>query len=229
MLIRKQYTLHNCLYQNQNGLKNKIDFHSIDHLSIRGNLEIKTQNFISFPSVTQLSIFDHFNDSLYSISSLLDRIIPSTKLYKLSILCQSFCVTQFIELLYFSPNIDTLIINFISFSKVNCKSIQQTQTFRTVFNENKIINITLKEHVTSDILQLFVKLCPRLELLTINTTSYNMLAIVQTVSLENFIYSPHLCFLCFLNANEILSKMLISYLPSDCLVKFFWPNLYVWW
>jgi len=190
--------------------------HLVNHISIRGNIATKN-DLIYFPNVTELTLFDYSNRSLHSISTILDRIIPLTKLYKLSIHSHHFCISQLMDLLYFSPNIHILIINSISLSKINSDSIQETQTFQTIFNENKITNIIFKEDSTLQCIQLFQKLCPRLEQITIDLTRYDHLKIMKL--LESDICSHHAPFWCFLNVNSMLKSTIESYLNRDCSIK----------
>jgi len=222
---RNDYTLNNHLYQDTFPCQNKISLYSVNHISIQGNIATEN-NFIHFPNVTELTLFDYSNRSLHSISTLFDRIIPLIKLHKLSIHCRHMCISQLIDLLYFSPNINVLMINSISLSKISSSSIQQSQTFQTIFNENKIKNLIFKEDSTLECIQLFTNLCPRLEQLTIELNRYYRKSVFEL--LTNIIHSHHIHLLCFLNVNRILYTRIESYLPKDCSIKLFAQDLYIW-
>jgi hypothetical protein len=223
---RNNYTLTNYLYQDTYPCQNNINLNSVNHIFIRGN--ITTQNdFIHFPNITELTLFDYSNRSLHSISTIFDRIISLKKLNKLSIHCHHMCISQLIELLYFSPNIYILTINSISLTKISSTSIQQTQTFQTISNENKIKNLIFKKDSTFECIQLFTNLCPRLEQLTIELArQYYHGSMLE--SLTNIIRSDHVPFLCFLNINRILSRTIESCLPTNCSIKSFEQELYIW-
>lgn len=193
----------------------------MNHISIRGDISIKT-NLIDFPNVTELTLIDYSNPSLYSISMILDRLIPLTKLCKLSIDDQKdFCISQLMDLLYFSPNIQILILHSISLEKISWNQIRQTQTYQTIFKKNKITHVTLTKELNLEIIQLFFNLCHRLEQLTINldqcyhTKARNLLG--------NIIDSHYVPLLCLLNCNEALSTT-----SSDCSIKLISSDLYIW-
>jgi hypothetical protein len=224
---RKHYALHKWLHEDTYSCKNRIILHSVDHISIRGDLNTKN-DFIDVPNVTELTLYKHSNKSLLSISTILDRIIPLTKLFKLSIHCDMFCISKLMELLYFSPNIHVLAINSISFSKIDAASIQKTQTFRTVFNENKITNLILQKNFRLDAMKLFLNLCPRLEQLTVGIRPHNFTSVKTILSMKNDIHSPHLSFLCFLEANDFSTWRILSHPSSNCSMKLVSQNLYVW-
>lgn len=120
------------------------------------------------------------------------------------------------------------MIDSISFKKINSQTIQETRTFQTVSKENKITNLMLKGHSTSDSLQLFINLCPRLEQLSLDTSRHELTLIIQNLFLNNEIRPINLTFLCFLNSNEVLKRIIAASLPSDWPIKSFSNNIYVW-
>jgi hypothetical protein len=158
---------------------------------------------------------------------MLDRIMPLTKLYKLSVHCPDFSIEELMELLYFSPNIHTLIINSISSEIIDSILIQRTQTFRTIVNRNKIKNIILKENSPAQNIVFFIKLCPQLQQLTIDMSRIDVLLFLQLNEMCNIDFG-HLSFLCFLNTDGFLGKEIVPYLPSTYTSKTISKNLYVW-
>ncbi|CAF1231655.1 unnamed protein product [Rotaria sp. Silwood1] len=180
---RKHYILHNGLCQHTYPYRNNNNLCSVNHISVQDDIEIKN-NLIYFPHVTELTLFDHSNKTLHSISTILDRTIPLIQLFKISINCRQFCIGKLMELLYFSPNIHILIINSISLTKVSSTSIEQTQTFQAICNTNKITNLTIKESTTKECILLFIKLCPQLQQLTVGIHSYVLLSIISNLLLE---------------------------------------------
>jgi len=213
----KHYTLHNWHYQDAYPSRNDINLHSINHISIRDEIETKT-NSIYFPNVTELTLLDYSNENVPSISIMLDRIMPLTNLYKLSVHCREFSIRKLIELLYYSPNIHTLIINSISSPIQDSILIQQTQTFRKIVNKNKIKNIILKENSPVQNIPFFIKLCLQLQQLTIDMSRIDVLLFLQLNEMCNIDFG-HLSFLCFLNTDEFLGKEIVPYLPSTYISK----------
>ena len=223
---RRSYALNNRIYQDTtNPSQNENIFHSVNHLTIRGNIA-KKNDFIDFPYVTELTLIDYSNSSLHSISTILDRMIPLTKLYRLSINCEHFCVSQLMDLLYFSPNIQILISNSISFRKISLNAIQQTQTFQIISKENKIRNVTLNGQSTLGNIELFVKLCPHLQQLTIDLGQRNFFTVIMLLERETCSY--HGPFLYLLNANQALLNTNRLKLSSDYAMKSISQNLYLW-
>ena len=131
----------------------------VNHLITRGNIAKKNQQIFLF-NVTELTIHDYSNSSTDSISAVFDRIIPLTKLLFLSIHHRQFCVTQLIDLLYFSPSLQILFVNSLSFERVGSSTIQETETFRKIVKNNQIRKITVGTHATIETRCLLDKLCP---------------------------------------------------------------------
>jgi hypothetical protein len=158
---------------------------------------------------------------------ILDRLIPLTKLCQLSIHEQKdFCVSQLMDLLYFSPNIQRLIIHSISLTKISLNQIRQTQTYQTIFKKNQITHITLTNDFNLETMQLFIHLCPRLEQLTIHLDRYNHSTIRNL--LGHIMDSHYVPLLCLLNSNESLGTILRLDLSNDYLIKRISSDLYIW-
>ncbi len=213
--------MNNHPYRDTHPCSNKSIFHSVNHISIHGDISTK-KNLIDFPNVTELTLIDYSNPSLYSISMILDRLIPLKNISKFSIHGEkSFCISQLMDLLYFSPNIQILIIHSISLTKINLNQIRQTQTFQTIFKKNKITNVTLTKDLNLETMQLFFNLCPRLEQLTINLDRHDHTTIRNL--LGHTIDSHYVPLLCLLNAKEALSTT-----STDCSIKLISSDLYIW-
>ncbi|CAF3266312.1 unnamed protein product [Rotaria sp. Silwood2] len=225
---RKHCTLHNGLCQHTTYLCRKTNYvRSVEHISIRDNLEIEN-NLIYFPNTNQLTLFDHSNNTLYSIPTILDRTIPLVKLFKLCINCHQFCIGKLMELLYFSPNVHILIINSISLTKISSTSIQQTQTFQTIHKINKITILMIREISIQECLLLFIKLCPRLKQFTVQIPLNIFISIISHLFFEFEKYNEHLSLVCLLNIDTALERMILPYLPTSCSIKSLLQNLYIW-
>jgi hypothetical protein len=225
----KQYTLYNWIYQDTYPYEKNRNFNSVHHVSIKGKLNTINSS-IYFPNTTELTIYDYIDQSFDSISATLDRIIPLIQLTKLNIQCQNFCFGKVIDLLYFSPNIQTLILNSISHTKINALSIQQSITFQSVSNTNKILNVRIEQNCTMENVKLIIELCPRLQYLAINI-DYNVIHLfTEFLSLITNEKTRPLVYLCLLNIPERLYRMIrLGKLPDQYSVKFIDHNLHLWW
>jgi hypothetical protein len=202
---RKHYKLHNWSHQDISSAENQSSLDSVDHICIRDNLEIN-KNRIYFPNVTKLTLFNYSNPSHDSISTILERIIPLKQLTTLIIHYRNFCIGKLVELLYYSPNIVTLILNSISFFKISHTSIQESQTFEIVSKKNKITNMTIEDNDKLENIKVLNKLCPRLQHLTIGMSSYNHdyhQSIADFLLSNNNDNSHDLSSLCFTNQMQI--------------------------
>ncbi|CAF0858351.1 unnamed protein product [Adineta steineri] len=119
--------------------------YSVSHISIHNEMEINC-DLIYFPNVTKLTIFPYSNRTCHSLSTVLDQIIPLIQLTELIINYPKFCIGKLVELLYYSPNIRTLLLHSISFDKISSVSIQESQTFEIVSKKNRITNITITKY-----------------------------------------------------------------------------------
>lgn len=213
------YELNSCSIEETFPCQTSKIFPSVNHLIHRGNISTRT-NVVSFPCLTDLTIVDYSNPSMHSVSTIFDRFISLTKLYKLSIDHQSFCVTQLIDLLYFSPHIQILSVHSLSFSKVSPKSIKETETFQTISKQNQIRKITLKDISYSQIIDFFNQLCPRLQQMIVGCNQYRFF---PRLDLQSF-GAP---FLCFLNFRGSIDRIR-SHTTESHSIELIGTNLYVW-
>ncbi|CAF1570194.1 unnamed protein product, partial [Rotaria sordida] len=102
--------------------------------------------------------------------------------------------------------------------KINSTSIQQTQTFQTICKINKITNLIIKEIATQECILLFIKLCPRLEQLTIQIPLDILISIITNLFMRFEAYNKHLSVICFLNVNIALERMVRPYLPIELIL-----------
>jgi hypothetical protein len=213
------YELNSCSFEETSPCQISKIFSSVNHLIHRGDISTRT-NLLSFPYITDLTIVDYSNRSMHSISTNFDRFISLTKLYKLSIDHRSICVTQLIDLLYFSPQIQILSVHSLSFSKVKLTSIEQTKTFQTISQQNQIRKITLKDCSSPQIIRFFSQLCPRLHQMIIDSNRYGFFPELDL----RFFGAPLLCFLNFQGSIHRIQ----SHIQGRSSVELIGTNLYVW-
>lgn len=181
---------------------------------------------MKFPNLIELELENYSNESLYSISMVLDRRMPLNKLSKISLHSPQFCISQLMDLLYFSPTIRYLIVSSISMAKISLTQIRHSQTFQTIFKVNQINQITFTEHSTFESIELFLDLCPRLEQLSIDVTQYKTTDIRHDMA--QLITSHYVPILCLRQADPLWSHLLRKDLSRAECTKFIDSNLYLW-
>lgn len=136
---------------------------SVQHLEIQKKLE--TTNFMKyFPNVTQLTICCNFtlDDDYFNIIYLKD-LIPLNQLTKLTIEYYPSSFTKILQLISYTHNLHTLIMNSVSFEKLNFYEIYQL-----VSQTNNIKQIHITWPSTLEEIKYLVQLFPRLQYLTIH-------------------------------------------------------------
>ncbi|CAF3151834.1 unnamed protein product, partial [Rotaria sp. Silwood2] len=83
-------------------------------------------------------------------TTVLNRILPLTKLGKLTIVYYTFPLEQIIKLLHFTSNLHTLKFGSISLNQNNIMLIEQSETFQYVSKINRIKNIDFRESCISE-------------------------------------------------------------------------------
>ncbi|CAF4603564.1 unnamed protein product, partial [Rotaria sp. Silwood2] len=95
--------------------------------------------------------------------TVLNRILPLTKLGKLTIVYYTFPLEQIIKLLHFTSNLHTLKFGSISLNQNNIMLIEQSETFQYVSKINRIKNIDLRKSCTSECIKMIINLFSQLE------------------------------------------------------------------
>jgi hypothetical protein len=159
-------------------------------------------------------------------------MIPLIQLTHLTIHYRNFPIGELIELLYFSPNIHTLVFDSISLSKINATLIRNCQTFQTVSNKNKITTMSITGNFTLEDMKLFNNLCPRLEHLkfTMYSFGYHLRPIIEFLFSGNNTNTRHLISLCFSGRIALFNgTMQPVNLPDDSSTKLIKHKWHCWW
>lgn len=196
------------------------------HLSIDGDISLQNEKSIHFPNVTQLTLNHYSNRSLHSISMILDRLMSLNRLSKVSLSCSQFCISQLMDLLYFSPNIRMLVLKSISLSKISLNQIRLSQTYQTIHKVNQINQVTLGEESNFDAIELFYQLCPRLEQFNINVSQHTDSNIRN--NLGQLFASHYVPVLCLLQADPAWHAMFRRDPLQDDRIKMIDTCLFLW-
>lgn len=146
-------------------------FTSVRHLIIYDELMI--DNCLKyFPNIKKLTLDDRCSiNSQWYTNDNFRCIVPLTQITKLNInKCRSNFV-DIVNILYSMPNIHTLKFRSITLSIEDRQSLVQSETFRLVSKHNKINHITVYDSCAIGAVKLLIKSFPRLEHLTLYTTS----------------------------------------------------------
>ncbi|CAF1342622.1 unnamed protein product [Rotaria sp. Silwood1] len=160
-----------------------------------------------FPNATEVTFKYSFNAFENSISMALNHILPLIKLTKLTIEYCSFPFEQLLQLLSFTPNLNILKFQSISFNQSNFMLIQQNETFIYVSKMNQVKSLDVRESCTLECVEMIMNLFPQIEYIK---TGLNKKEIEP---IGRFLFSK---------INKKISKLLflcISYTPKIYLKK----------
>jgi hypothetical protein len=153
-----------------------------------------------FPNATELTLsFKSINENQNYLSVILSRILPLKQLKKLVFDIDHYRSKTLFELLQFSSNIQTLILNCTSLCESSFILIQQYETFQLVLKTNKIINLIITTECTLEVTKLLVNLCPQLQHLTINILKNHFIATLRFLLSKSI---RHLYSLCLQHVSE---------------------------
>ncbi len=226
---RQDYTFHWQFDHEINSHSQKTNFKSVKHLYICGKRAINN-SVIYFPNVTDLTIKNYAKPYFGSILTALNQIIPFKQLNKLVIDCNNFPVKQIVNLINLTPNLHRLKWNFQSIDEIQSKLIQQSETFRSVSNTNKIQHLEILHCCSLEEIQFFVHLFPQLEYLKIGVYRKEIIPITRCLLSK----MNHLFFLCITDLPKTYLQKLNVLIKSenllhDYFIKFVDHDLYLWW
>lgn len=208
-------------------------FKSVREIHIENEKSVTNCNN-SFPNVTELYLNDSFSTSRDSVGSLLNQIIPLRQLTKLVIECSRFFIEKLVDVLSFTPNLHTLIFQSIPVRKSDYLSIRRNEDFRRISKTNMIRYVTSRGQCTLDEVELLVALCPRVQHLSIRTSSRTAEPITRFLLDKNNANTRQLCLLCFTSAGQAWSRRFtqlieLESLLEDYTLKSTSSELYLWW
>ncbi|CAF1367157.1 unnamed protein product [Rotaria sordida] len=235
---RKYYTIYG-----ENGDKycsddQKINLNTVHFVRIENIKAINDCNNY-FPNVTELTLIcKSIYENQIRLSSILNSILPLKQLTKLIFDIYHYRLTTIIELLYFTSNIHTLVLNCTSLCEASFIFIlQYNKNFQLISKINKIFNLIILTECTFEVTKLLVNLCPQLQYLTINIKKDDFVRTLQFLLSKDSHCSRHLFSVClqYISKNQILilNELIKSdKLFSHCFMKVTEHssgNVYLWW
>jgi len=207
--------------------KNKLN--SVKHVHIHSK-KATINSIHSFPYATKLTIEHYFQTTNNSIPKTLQCIIHLKQLTELVIQSYDFLFEEIIQLIHFTPYLSRLKFRLSSLDKMDCNSIEHSQLFQYVSNQNQIKYLDLHMNCTLEIMQLVIHLFPRLEYLKTGMNKIEINEIVRYLLSK----TDHLVFLCI---TEIPKRCLKEFklliqsenLFKDYFIKFINRDLYLSW
>ncbi|CAF3739137.1 unnamed protein product [Rotaria sp. Silwood1] len=188
----------------------------------------------NFPNATKLTFCKTFEVSRDLIVMDLNRFLPLQQLTKLTIECHHFSFEQLIELLQFTPNVHVLKLDSILLYRTDSLSIQQNDLSKLVSKINTITNVTISKEITSEKIQLFTTVFPRIEYLTINLYKEDLQPIARFLLSKSNNNTRYLSSLCISKQRNDLMIILENLIKSnkllrDYTLKVINRKLYLWW
>lgn len=225
------------LYKHSNGKTYlnhcKTNLKSVHHVYIHDTeAAVNCMNY--FPNATELTFESSLPTSCDSIANILNCIIPLKQLSKLVLECHRFSFMKLIQLLRFTPNIDTLQLASMLFYGEDYVSIQQSEEFQLLSNENRITKVMIKETCTLEKIQFLIALCPQMKCLTLRVDAEVLESVICFVLERTKKNSSHLHLLHFLRVNYDCYERLDIFMKSekvldDYMLKMVNQDMYIWW
>jgi hypothetical protein len=179
--------------------------------NIRGEQE-KSNPLVPFFEGTEFIVQGHgfikFNQTsiahIYSIFS----VIQITCLY-ISYF-YPFSIDVLVELIYLLPNLDSLIISYVSLRKIGNVCKKQLNAVRLVSNSNRILRVRIGGLTNLEQLHTLITLCPKIQHIEIgHTDDIDRKLLIRSIMMKNIDQIPYLCsmYLWMPEVNEKLLKI----------------------
>jgi hypothetical protein len=210
------------------------NFHLVRCVHIR-NLPVMDNSSIYFPNANELTIGNNVYIPHNSISTILGRILSLKQLNQIIIDCNYLNFVVIVEILRFIPNCYKLKLNSIELDKKDLVSLQKDATFRSTSNVHQIRDVTIKLTCTLKQVKLLVKLCPRLQHLTIKVLQGDFTSTIEFLLSKSNNNTHKLLSLHIQNTGVIwiekLTNLVRSLIRSDefSVEVVGYHNCYIWW
>ncbi|CAF1276565.1 unnamed protein product [Rotaria sp. Silwood1] len=204
--------------------------HSASHLKI--GIDCLPNNvMIHFPNVTELTLIENDNESKERSMTNINCIIPLTQLTHLVIFDPHFSISQLIELLRFSSNMQSLTFIGVSFTSRCRLSVEQMDLVRSISKTSKVTELCIEDDCSLAYIQFFADLCPRLQRLEIVLLERQIKSIIQFLLSSNMSDLFWLCLRDISNETSRKVQKIIDHekLIIDYNVKDHYTGLYFWW
>jgi hypothetical protein len=185
------------------------DYHSVRHVHIQNEFAINDCSLF-FSNAVELTIHRSHDWN----TSKLNRILPLEGLHKIIIDSNRLNIATLVNILYSTPNCYQLILNYISPDETDLISIQNNQRFRSISNNNKTTDITVKSRCSLKQIKLLIILCPRLQHLTLSVLKKELIPTIEylLINSNKHTHRRHLASLYIQSTEDIDFEKLINQL-----------------
>ncbi|CAF3838607.1 unnamed protein product [Rotaria sp. Silwood1] len=154
------------------------DFPLVRHVHIQNQSAIDNCS-IYFSNADELTISDDEYIPCDSITTILNRIVLLEKLQKIIINCKHFSFDTVVKILCSTPNCSKLILHSLLLNEIDGVSLKDNSLFQVISNKNKMKDLTVKSMCTFEEVKLFVKLCPRVQHLSIKVSQDDFISTIK--------------------------------------------------
>jgi hypothetical protein len=200
---------------------NQVDgLNTTQRINISGKQK-NTNSLVSLSEGTELIVQGHdvikFNQSFIAN---IDSIFPVIQITCLHIgYFYPFYFDVLVDLIRLLPNLDSVIISYVTSRQIGYLCDQQLNAVRLVSNKNRITRVRIGGLTNLDQLHTFINLCPRMEHLEIgHTDDIDRKMLVRSIMMKNIDQIPHLCSL-YLWMPEVNEKFIKTFQKSTDLDK----------
>ena len=134
----------------------------IEHIEISDEKTLKKcSNY--FPKIKELTMTDDYCMSNILICDLINRIMPLKQLTKLSLTCENMSFKKLVEVLSYTLNLRELRFrSMLGYTQYQA-TINENELFQSVSKTNQIMKLDFQGETSLTKVQLFLKLCPRIQ------------------------------------------------------------------
>jgi hypothetical protein len=158
--------------------------HSVRYITIKNEKAVDDCPK-SFPNATELTLdFYRCVHSTLFTTDALRHVISITHLQKLIIRSYHLTFNEIVDVLLYIPNIHTLGIPGIKTTAKEISTLQKSEKFRLVSEQNQIKNVIISNYSLITV-KMFVELCPKLQHLSSGTSQKSFIEIVRYLLSKN--------------------------------------------
>jgi len=187
-----------------------------------------------FPNVIELTLERCMEHLDYSLSEILNNILPLNKIRKIIIKNFYLHLKQLIEILYYTYSLNTIEIDYLFYDDIEqfLFKINNDVEHRSKINNVKTFNLVYNCNVEK--IKLIFNLFSQLEYLKIGIQNKEIKPTMEYILLHKFNNMSNLCFLCITDIDMIYLKQVIELIENKnlingYLIKHINRDLYLWW
>ncbi|CAF4184447.1 unnamed protein product, partial [Rotaria sp. Silwood2] len=178
-----------------------------------------------FPKATEVTVCNYSSiDSNWFANNKIQCSIPLAQLTNLTINTYSIHLHVIVDMLQFTPNIHTLILTLMKTWPREFSSLQESETFQLVSNQNKIKNLTIKTYYKLHMIKILINLCRELEYISFGTSVQSLEPTIRYLLSKRNESTCHLSSLYIFGVNAMWIEKLQTLIEStelldDYLIK----------